>query len=167
MLRTELESEEPQQRQVPRELLQAPQQRQVPRKLVQAPQKRQVTKELLQACLRRCEHDILTASDIAEILSLWSKRTWFYWTDYSQATNILDMFINGHGYIETGGFNFQFRETNSFDIEGDGWSLHISNLALLLIICLIFGLCAWVYLVPGASAASIALGSFSLKCCLM
>jgi hypothetical protein len=51
-------------------------------------QPQQVTTELLQACLQRCEHDILTVSDIAEIASLWSKRAWFYWTDYSQKRNI-------------------------------------------------------------------------------
>ena len=130
-------------------------------------EQQETTKELLQACLQRCEHDILTVSDIAEIVSLWSKRDWLYSTDYSQAPDALRMFINGNGHIRTGGFDFQFTETNSFDISGNGWSLHISDLALFMIICLVFGLCLWVALVPGASAAAITMGAFSLKCCLM
>ncbi|CAF1192513.1 unnamed protein product [Rotaria sordida] len=133
----------------------------------QSQQQQQITKELLEACLQRCEHDILTASDLEEITLLWSKRASVYSTDYDQAYNTLRMFIDGHGHIGTGGFDFKFIETNSIDIKGGGWSLHISNLALFMIICLIFGLVIISALFPGVSAASLTLGSLSLRCCIM
>lgn len=126
-------------------------------------------KELLQACLRKCEHDILTAADIEEINLLMSKRAASFTTDESQAPEFMKMFLKGHGYVNTGGFDFQFKETSSFDIKGKGWSIHISNTALLITALLIFGLCLLPAVVPGAATATLTVtaASTTASCCLM
>jgi hypothetical protein len=124
-------------------------------------------KELLQACLRKCEHDILTEADVEEINLLMSKRASSFTTDESQAPEFMKIFLKGHGYVKTGGFDFQFKETKSFDIKG--WSIHISNTALLITALLIFGLCVLPAVFPGAATATLTVTATSAtaSCCLM
>lgn len=119
--------------------------------------------KLLSDCLQYCDHGTVTASDVKDINSVLDKRTWFYWTDYSQASEAFEMFRNGSGHVRTGGFDFEFRKTNSFNVWGNEWSLHISNTALFMILCIIFGLVTVACIVTGVPP-SIVLGPVKATC---
>jgi hypothetical protein len=102
---------------------------------------------------------VLTRGEVEAINRVMSHRSWFYTTDKSQGPDMFRSLISGQGHINTGGFDFHFRRTNSFTANGNGWSIHLSDFALFLIVCLILGILA-ISVIAGLTYASVSFLGF-------
>jgi hypothetical protein len=106
-----------------------------------------------------CSTKILTLVDVDKINEVLSYRSSLYLTNYRQAGNAFKDFVSGHGYIKTGGFNFEFQRTNSFRITIDGRTIEMSDAALFMLLAFIFGIIVFSAIFPGASILAVQAGA--------
>lgn len=107
--------------------------------------------------------------DVNKIHEVLSHRSFFYLTDYQQAQRALKNFISGHGYIRTGGFDFEFQRTNSFRISCPYITIEMSDAAFFMLLAAIFGLIALSIICPGASVFEVQAGAinYSATCSIL
>jgi len=106
-----------------------------------------------------CSTKTLTQVDVDKIHEVLSHRSRFYLTNYRQVKTAFKNFISGHGYIKTGGFNFEFQRTNSFRLSFLGFNIEMSDLALFMLLAFIFGLIILSVICPGASVYVVQAGA--------
>ncbi len=93
---------------------------------------------------------------INEVLSY---RSFLHLTNYRKVGNAFRDFVSGHGYIKTGGFDFEFQRTNIFRINIRNKTIEMSDAALFMLLAFIFGIIVFTAIFPGASVFVVQVGA--------
>jgi hypothetical protein len=113
-----------------------------------------------------CETLKLSDEDMLAIKTVWSKKTLFSVVNTERMNEALEQMKEGYGRLKAGGLDLTFEKTNSFLLRFGNFQLHVSTLALVTVVLLIFGVVALSALVPGVLVPVLVVGPATLTCTL-